>query len=249
MRTNNNNNRNQMHSKNNNNNNRFRRNNNGNGGGSNNNRNRSNNNGRYGQDEDSTFVSPQQRRHATNQQNKFLDMAKNARQTGERVEYEYYMQHVEHYTRIINLADEHLKAREDNRQQREYVSDNAEDDYRQEEYSAHDTTDSHQEQVNHSGRMDEDEAAEEPQPHNHMRRARTGRKPRIPLREKHITAHEMEGSGENNHEAAAPVEVAHDEAAPKKRRGRPKKPEQSPQFNSDSGASLQHVLPMARMDD
>ncbi len=59
----------------------------------------------YDRDEMSDIVNPAQRRHASNQQTKFLDLAKNAKQQGDRVEVEYYMQHVEHYTRVLNLAE------------------------------------------------------------------------------------------------------------------------------------------------
>lgn len=82
----------------------------------NNNRYRNNNRGKHGGHQhqgDDEFVSPQQKRHASNQQGKYLDLAKNARQSGDRVEAEYYLQHADHYTRIINLADEQHQERED----------------------------------------------------------------------------------------------------------------------------------------
>lgn len=72
----------------------------------------------YDRDEMSDIVTPQQRRHATNQQTKFLDLAKNAKQQGDRVEMEYFMQHVEHYTRVLNLADAQDNARNQERQTR-----------------------------------------------------------------------------------------------------------------------------------
>jgi Domain of unknown function (DUF4167) len=92
----------------NNNNNRFRRPNN-NQGGNQNAQNRTN--AIYDRDEMSDIVSPHQRRHASNQQTKFLDLAKNAKQNGDRFEMEYYMQHVEHYTRVLNLAESQDAAR------------------------------------------------------------------------------------------------------------------------------------------
>ncbi|TAE34737.1 MAG: DUF4167 domain-containing protein [Alphaproteobacteria bacterium] len=93
---------------NNNNNSRFRR-----GGG--NNHHNGGNRPRTDIDDESLMISPQQRRHAVNQQTKYTDLAKNARQSGERIEYEYYMQHVEHYVRTINLADEQQRTKDDAR--------------------------------------------------------------------------------------------------------------------------------------
>ncbi len=96
----------------NNNNNRPNNNGGGNNGGGNNHRFRRNGNNQRGRpgggldyEQEGDFVSPQQRRHAQNQQAKYQDLARNARQSGDRVETEYYLQHVEHYTRVIHLSD------------------------------------------------------------------------------------------------------------------------------------------------
>jgi hypothetical protein len=70
----------------------------------------------YDRDEMSDIVNPSQRRHASSQQTKFLDLAKNAKQIGDRVEMEYYMQHVEHYTRVLNLAEHQDNMRNQQRQ-------------------------------------------------------------------------------------------------------------------------------------
>jgi Domain of unknown function (DUF4167) len=89
-------------------NNRFRR-----GGGNNQHRGRSG--GGMDHEQEGEFVSPQQRRHAQNQQVKYQDLARNARQNGDRVEMEYYLQHVEHYTRVITLGDLQQRERDEAR--------------------------------------------------------------------------------------------------------------------------------------
>ncbi len=180
----------------------------------NNNRYRKNNNnhGRHGgqrYDADSEFVTPQQKRHASNQQGKYQDLAKNARQNGDRVEAEYYLQHAEHYTRILNLADEQHQEREDAKAQEraEKQADNV---------AKHDDGD---------GNTDEQEEK--------STRKRVVRKPRVPVAER----------ADDGDDASA-VESEEVEAKPK-RRGRPKKTEAA---ESDSGATLQAVLPMAIPD-
>ena len=42
-----------------------------------------------------------QKHHATQQLGKYADMARNAQINGDRVDVEYYLQHVEHYTRVL----------------------------------------------------------------------------------------------------------------------------------------------------
>ena len=42
-----------------------------------------------------------QKHHATQQLGKYSDMARNAQINGDRVDVEYYLQHVDHYTRIL----------------------------------------------------------------------------------------------------------------------------------------------------
>ena len=43
-----------------------------------------------------------QKHHATQQLGKYSDMARNAQINGDRVDVEYYLQHVDHYTRVLN---------------------------------------------------------------------------------------------------------------------------------------------------
>lgn len=43
-----------------------------------------------------------QKSHATNQKERYLNMARDAQSNGERVDAEFYYQHVEHYSRILN---------------------------------------------------------------------------------------------------------------------------------------------------
>lgn len=43
-----------------------------------------------------------QKHHATQQLGKYNDLARNAQINGDRVDVEYYLQHVDHYTRVLN---------------------------------------------------------------------------------------------------------------------------------------------------
>ena len=43
-----------------------------------------------------------QKNHATQQLGKYNDMARNAQINGDRVDVEYYLQHVDHYTRVLS---------------------------------------------------------------------------------------------------------------------------------------------------
>jgi hypothetical protein len=73
-----------------------------NNGGGNNNRNRSrkyNNNNRYGRGGDN---SPRARKQVQATREKYLNMAKEALSSGERVDAEFYFQHADHYTRVLN---------------------------------------------------------------------------------------------------------------------------------------------------
>ncbi len=56
-------------------------------------------------------VSPRQRQHARNAREKYLGLAQNAVREGDRVQAEYYFQHADHYTRILNLAQEQYDSR------------------------------------------------------------------------------------------------------------------------------------------
>lgn len=43
-----------------------------------------------------------QKQHATSQREKYSNMARDAQINGDRVDVEYYLQHVDHYTRVLN---------------------------------------------------------------------------------------------------------------------------------------------------
>lgn len=43
-----------------------------------------------------------QKHHATQQLAKYSDLARNAQNNGDRVDVEYYLQHVDHYTRVLD---------------------------------------------------------------------------------------------------------------------------------------------------
>lgn len=58
-----------------------------------------------------------QKHHATQMLGKFSDMARNAQNNGDRVDVEYYLQHVDHYTRVLTEiagieAERHQQFRE-----------------------------------------------------------------------------------------------------------------------------------------
>ncbi len=176
-------------------------------------------------------VSPQQKRHAQNQQTKYNDLAKNARQAGDRVEAEYYMQHADHYTRIINLAEEQQRKRDEEKsgqQQDRQHSDDADDS---DDNDVQDTE------------ADSEPSEKKPQ------RKRIARKPRTSINKKDDdaktdTQKEIEVAAKEIEETISdePKETSE---APKKRRGRPRK---TPVTSEDSGQNLQSVLPIAKGD-
>ncbi|MFO1243533.1 MAG: DUF4167 domain-containing protein [Rickettsiales bacterium] len=60
---------------------------------------------------DDEHVSPRQRRHAQVQREKYVNLAIDARRSGDRVQAEYWLQHADHYQRILNVAQEQYAAR------------------------------------------------------------------------------------------------------------------------------------------
>lgn len=210
-----------------------------------NNRNRRPNNGGRGrpqqtrfhhQDEDSSAIGPQQRRHAANQQNKFQDLANNARQSGERVETEYYMQHVEHYTRILNQAEAQQKGREESRKPQPREDDDAKAD------EAPPSTGQQ--------RSADERKTRESAKHNKA----SGNREKPSDDNTGQTGSDNNATGDNSGaEQPAPI---------KRRRGRPRKsettqpPKPSEQQDQatdaggkDSGAALQNVLPVPSSDE
>ena len=65
-----------------------------------NNRSRSNKYRSGGGGNDSQSLA-KQKKHALTQKEKYLNMARDALSNGDRVEAEYYYQHVEHYSRVV----------------------------------------------------------------------------------------------------------------------------------------------------
>lgn len=72
--------------------------------------NNGNTNTQYEQQDDE-FVSPRLRRHAQIQREKYVNMAIDARRSGDRVQAEYWLQHADHYQRILNVAQEQFASR------------------------------------------------------------------------------------------------------------------------------------------
>lgn len=60
---------------------------------------------RYGGGEDTDAVNPRMRKQAQSNREKYLAMGKDALINGDRVESEYYLQHADHYLRIMNAID------------------------------------------------------------------------------------------------------------------------------------------------
>lgn len=88
---------------------------NGQGGGQNRNRRhqRGHNNGmrrQHGHSGEGEFVSPRQVQAAKNNREKYINQARDAMASGDRVRAEYYYQHADHYQRILNLAEEQQAA-------------------------------------------------------------------------------------------------------------------------------------------
>ena len=212
-----------------------------------NNKNNRNNNYKGGRNQhhgrsyngDNDNVSPQQKRHAQNQQTKYNDLAKNARQAGDRVEMEYYLQHADHYTRIINLAEEQQRKRDEEKakQQQEKPSADTTDDAPSDNSDAADET-------SHT-----DESQKKPQRKRIVRKARSSVNDAEKDDNKTPTQKEAEVAAKEIEESIsdAPKEDVLKEAEepPKKRRGRPRK---TPIASEDSGQHLQAVLPIAKGD-
>lgn len=74
---------------------------------------------------DDEHVSPRQRRHAQVQREKYVNLAIDARRSGDRVQAEYWLQHADHYQRILNVAQEQYTARGAQMDEAEEGQDNA----------------------------------------------------------------------------------------------------------------------------
>lgn len=71
--------------------------------------------GRFGgAGDDSDFINPRMRKQAQTNRDKYLVMAKDALSSGDRVESEYYLQHADHYLRILNAIDAQFAPRQGN---------------------------------------------------------------------------------------------------------------------------------------
>ncbi len=55
---------------------------------------------------DDEEIHPRQRKHAQNMREKYLNQARDAQMGGDRVQAEYWLQHAEHYSRILNAINE-----------------------------------------------------------------------------------------------------------------------------------------------
>lgn len=66
--------------------------------------------------DDSDFVNPRMRKQAQTNREKYLNMAKDALSSGDRVESEYYLQHADHYLRIMNAIDAQFAPRQHTQQ-------------------------------------------------------------------------------------------------------------------------------------
>jgi hypothetical protein len=199
----------------------------------------------YDRDEMSDIVTPPQRRHATNQQTKFLDLAKNAKQQGDRVEMEYYMQHVEHYTRVLNLADAQDAARNQERHARHQprISEDGQDEESEVV-----------EVVSTEPLTPEEEAARQMRAEQHKAR----RRQRRPRRDYGDRAEQGEQAAESSlaaEDISAPVTTEERTPSSEQPRRQTRQytrrsvPQQKDLLDeSNSGASLRDVLPAPRLD-
>jgi hypothetical protein len=78
---------------------------------------------------DGEFVNPRQVQAAKNNREKYINQARDAMSSGDRVKAEYYYQHADHYQRILNLADEQQAAqRQEHGQHRSHSDDDNSND-------------------------------------------------------------------------------------------------------------------------
>lgn len=69
--------------------------------------------GRFGgSGDESDFINPRMRKQAQTNRDKYLGLAKDALSSGDRVESEYYLQHADHYLRILNAIDAQFAPRQ-----------------------------------------------------------------------------------------------------------------------------------------
>lgn len=79
--------------------------------------------GRFGGGDESDFINPRMRKQAQTNRDKYLAMAKDALSSGDRVESEYYLQHADHYLRILNAIDAQFAPRQGNPERSEGQDD------------------------------------------------------------------------------------------------------------------------------
>jgi hypothetical protein len=201
----------------------------------------------YDRDEMSDIVNPSQRRHASSQQTKFLDLAKNAKQIGDRVEMEYSMQHVEHYTRVLNLAEHQDNMRNQQRQPVRHAPQSQALD-----------------NENHGGNEEETDLAPAHEETEEQRLARVERN-RAKRRNRRLKRNNQtmqpQEQADNVEVPNEPAQQEQDNSSPQDAEIKPRTPRikriirkpqnndgQSDLLENNSGESLRDVLPAAKMD-
>ncbi len=191
------------------------------------------------------FVSPRQVQAAKNNREKYINQARDAMSSGDRVKAEYYYQHADHYQRILNLADEQQAAQ---RQEQGHHRSHAEDD------NHNDGGDYGSDHQNFEGERSESpdimshDQGDAPQQSHHREQPRQqhNRGPRRPYRQDYQSQPQQPQEGAVEHEA---VEVAPQERVERQPRA-PRQPRQprvprEPQldFDDNHGSQLEALLP------
>lgn len=118
-----------------------------------------------------------QKKHAQTQKEKYSNMARDAQVNGERVDAEYYFQHVEHYVRV--LADIAEKEGVNERQRQEEGGDVSQDAHSEAD-DAQDMPSGEKDQADADNDNEESDADEAPKAARGRRRASADKAPRKP---------------------------------------------------------------------
>ena len=209
------------------------------------NNNRNNNNNmrrpmRGGYDEEE--IHPRQRKHAQNMREKYLNQARDAQINGDRVQAEYWLQHAEHYSRVLNAINEMFAPAQHGGGDESGSHEGGHDEM---------SSDHSQSQGNHYSEGDE---GMDGQPQAQQHQPRPPRQPRRP--------YQPQNQQQNQPQDGAPQEQAQGDGQRGGGRGQwrqprpPREPRRPESVSNEStvpqeelSLPLAAVLPAARMDD
>lgn len=208
-----------------------------------NNRNNQNNRRpmRGGGFDDEEMIHPRQRKHAQNMREKYINQARDAQINGDRVQSEYWLQHAEHYSRILNAINEmYAPAPGTNGEE---GADMHGDESGMDGHS-------------HNG-ADGDDVHSHGASQTHSQTPRPPRPPRRPYQGQQNNAHDGSAptSGEHNQRGRGAwrqprdAQAGHHESQPSAETRTPDRQIQESGVSEELGLPLAAVLPAARMDD